>query len=288
MKRLLREPLVHFAAIGALLFVVFARWGSEEAPTAEAADQILLTGSQVRHLAATFERVWQRPPTADELQGLIDDHIREEVYVREALQLGLDEDDTVIRRRLRQKVEFLHEDRFDPPEPSEAELERFLRENPQWFARDAVYSFRHVYFSSDRGDQTLTDAQMALAQLLSNDDAPPAGELGDSFLLGFEFTANNATQVGRLFGETFLKQLRTLPPGPWQGPIESGYGLHLVKLESMSEGRLPALAEVRDAVLEEWTHHQRVKANEAFYQSLKQRYTVTIEPNATADAAGPE
>jgi hypothetical protein len=248
--------------------------------------RIVVTAAQVRHLAATFEKVWQRPPTAKELQGLVDDHIREEVYVREAKNLGLDRDDTIIRRRLRQKVEFLHEDMFSPPAPDETELERFLSENPQWFSQDAEYTFRHVYFSADRRGATAgTEAEAALAQLRSGDSGVDPGSVGDSFMLGHEFEAATTTFIGRMFGDRFVRELRGLEVGSWAGPVQSGYGLHLVKIASMKEGRLPELSEVRDAVLAEWTHRQRVRANEEFYESLKQRYSISIESPTNAVAA---
>lgn len=285
MKQFVREPLFHFLLLGGLMFAAYARWGVAD-KAASSSDEILVSAAQEKRMAAAFERVWQRAPTADELQRLIDDYVRDEVYVREALKLGLDQDDSVIRQRLRQKMEFLGDDAFKPPTPTDAELETFLEDNPAWFSQDAEFTFRHIYFNPEqRGDKATADAEAALAGLTKNDGNVDPNSLGDSFVMGQEFRAASATFVSRIFGDAFVKSLRGLKPGGWYGPISSNAGLHLVKVESIKEGQLPPLSAVRDAVLAEWTERRRAAANETFYQSLRKKYSVRVEPMSVETVA---
>lgn len=286
MKRLVREPLVHFLFFGGLLFAAYTRWGGS-LDSGNSNDRIAVTATDEKRMAAAFERVWQRAPTKDEWTGLINDFVRDEVYVRESLKLGLDQNDTIIRQRLRQKMEFLGDDSFKPPTPTDAELELFLKANPEWFSQDASYTFRHVYFNVEqRGDAAKTDALKALAALQKPGGDVDPDSLGDSFVMGQEFRNATATFISRMFGDAFVKSLRSLKPGTWQGPVASNAGLHLVKIESIKEGRLPGLSEVRDAVVKEWTDRKRTEANEAFYRSLRKKYTVTIEPETNSVASG--
>jgi hypothetical protein len=276
-KRLLREPLMHFLVLGGVLFLAYARWGGGETGVSPG-QQIVVSATQTRHLAATFERAWQRPPTEDELTGLIEEHVREEIYCREAIRLGLDQDDTIIRRRLRQKLEFMAEDQFSPAPPSDAELQQFLQDNAAWFVQDAGFTFQQVYFNAERrGDAAAADAREALVSLRAADPGLDAISLGDGFMLGHDFQATSLTFLARMFGSAFAKDLPKLPVGSWQGPIESGYGLHLVRIESAQPGRLPELTEVRDAVLNEWTDRQRREAHEAYYRSLQAQYKIVVE-----------
>lgn len=278
MKQFVREPLFHFLLLGGLMFAAYARWGVAD-KAGSSSSEILVSAAQENRMTAAFERVWQRSPTPDELQRLIDDYVRDEVYVREALKLGLDQDDSVIRQRLRQKMEFLGDDAFKPSTPTDAELERFLKDNPAWFSQDAEFTFRHVYFNPEqRGDKATADAEAALAGLKKNDGDVDPNSLGDSFVMGQEFRAASATFVSRIFGDAFVKSLRGMKPGIWYGPIASNAGLHLVKVESIKEGQLPPLSAVHDAVLAEWTDHKRATANEAYYQSLRKKYSVRVEP----------
>lgn len=192
--------------------------------------------------------------------------------------MGLDKNDTVIRRRLRQKLEFVSDDIAAQVQPTEAELNAYLKAHPDAFRVEPRFTFRHVYFNPEKHGATLArDAANALAML---DQAGPKADpaaMGDSFLLEHHFDAMSASEVAKQFGKNFSTRLGTLQPGQWQGPVESGYGLHLVLLSKRTEGRPPELAEVRDAVRRELEDARRLEANEKFYQELRRRYTVTIE-----------
>ncbi|HEX6811560.1 MAG TPA: peptidyl-prolyl cis-trans isomerase [Planctomycetota bacterium] len=237
-----------------------------------------MTLGQIEQLAATFAKTWQRPPTSEELAGLVRDRVREEVYCREALALGLDRDDTVIRRRLRQKMEFVSDDIAALAEPSDAELEEYLRAHPASFRVESRYTFRQVYLDPGKhGEKLAEHAARLLVQLNQAGAEADLSMLGDSLLIEPQFTALPTGEVSKQFGEPFALELGRLEVGRWQGPVESGYGVHLVFISEREEGRLPALAEVRDAVRREWENARRIAENEAFYRRLLERYTVSIE-----------
>ena len=280
--KLLREPLVHFLLLGAMLFGAFALLGERSsAPTG----QIVVTPGHIEHLTVGFTRTRQRPPTAQELAGLIDDYIREEVLYREALAMGLDRDDTIVRRRLRQKLEFLTEEVAETAPPTEADLQVFLQQHPDAFRVEPRLAFQHIYLNRHRrGAAANAEAQQLLAQLSTGDTATDTAALGDPFLLPSEFALSSRSEIARLFGDAFATQLQDLVPGHWMGPIESGYGLHLVFVRERVDGRVPALAEVRQAVQREWLAARRKAVNEQFYQRLRARYTVVVEqPQAASD-----
>jgi hypothetical protein len=284
--KLLSEPLVHFLLLGAVLFGVFALVGDRGSARA---GQIVITPGHLEHLTVGFTRTWQRSPTAQELVGLIEDYIREEVLYREALAMGLDRDDTIVRRRLRQKLEFLTEETVETADPSDADLQTFLQQHADAFRVEPRLAFQHVYLSRNRhGDATDTEARELLAQLSTGATATDTAALGDPFLLPHEFALSSRNEIAGLFGDAFATQLQHLEPGRWGGPVESGYGLHLVYVRERVDGRVPALAEVREAVQREWFTARRKAINEQFYQRLRARYTVIVEqPAATGDHVPP-
>ena len=284
-KRLVKEPLLHFLLLGAALFLAYSLMQREVA--GREAGQIVVTLGEVEQLATSFAKTWQRSPTPEELAGLVRDRVREEVYCREAMALGLDREDTIIRRRLRQKMEFVSEDIAALAEPTEADLEETLRTHPDLFRVEPRFTFRQVYFSPDKhGEDLAAEVTQLLAQLNRPDNEVDASALGDSTLLEAQFAGVPTSEVAKQFGEPFALELGRLQPGRWQGPVESGYGVHLVFVSERTEERQPALAEVRDDVRREWDNARRVAANEAFYQGLLARYHVTIEGSEPADEPG--
>jgi PPIC-type PPIASE domain len=280
--KLLREPLVHFLLLGAVLFGVFALVGDRGSTRP---GHIVVTPGHIEHLTVSFRRTWQRPPTAPELAGLIEDYIREEVLYREAVAMGLDRDDTIIRRRLRQKLEFLTEEAAETAAPSDAELQAFLQQHGDAFRVEPRLAFRHVYLSRKRrGDTIDAAARELLVQLTTGAAATDTAALGDPFLLPHAFVLLSRNEIARLFGDAFATQLQHLELGRWAGPLESAYGLHLVFVHERTDGRLPILDEVRQAVQREWLTARRKEANEQFYQHLRARYTVVVEqPQAAGD-----
>jgi len=277
LKRILKEPLLHFLLLGVAIFVAYCFVSKRTGDRSEPA-KIVITLRQIEHLATAFTRTWQRPPSAEELEGLVRDRVREEVYYREAMALGLDKEDTIIRRRLRQKMEFISDDIAVQTEPTAVELNAYLRAHPDSFRVEPRFTFQHVYLNPEKHGENLTrDAARLLAQLQEAGDRSDPAALGDSFLLEHKFDAVPGGEVAKQFGEKFAAKLAKLPPGQWQGPIESGYGVHLVLVNERMEARPPVLAEVRDVVRSEWDKSRRLEMNEKFYQELRKRYTVTIE-----------
>lgn len=275
MKRLLREPLVHFAAVGLLLF---AMWQATRSSRGDGgSDRIVVTAGQIEQFSAGFRMTWQRPPTEGELAGLIRDHLKEEIYYREALALGFDRDDQIVRRRMRQKMEFLTDDVAVAVEPTRAELQAFLDKNPEMFRLEPRITFQHIYFSVDRrGEAASGDATRLLESLRARDAVDPAS-LGDPFVLPYAYLEARVTEVARDFGGRFATSVEELPVGQWEGPVESGYGLHLVRVDGRVESRIPGLGEVNDEVRRELLTMRRRDAEEAVYSALRERYTVAVE-----------
>jgi hypothetical protein len=281
MKRILREPLLHFLLLGTAIFVVY---GSVSKRSSAEPGKIVISAGQVASIAETFARTWRRPPTSQELEGLIRDRVQEEVYSREAMALGLDKDDTIIRRRLRQKMEFLTDDVAALAEPSDDQLGAYLKAHAEMFRVQQEFTFSQVYLNPERHGQNLVrDTAELLVQLQQAGDNTDVSELGDSFLLEHKFQSLPATEVVKQFGEKFAAKLGELPPGQWNGPIESGYGVHLVRISERTEGRMLELAEVRDAVRREWANARRLEANDKCYQELLKHYVVTIERPMVAE-----
>jgi len=282
--KLVREPLVHFLLLGLGLFLLFGIVGdSDDAPPG----RIEISAARVAQLTEIFTRTWQRPPTEQELEGLIEDHIREEVYYREALAMGLDRDDTIVRRRLRQKLEFFTDDLVAAVAPTEKQLEAYLSEHADTFRVPATLSFRQIYFNRDRrGKQATSDAESLLAQLNGGGSEVDTAGSGDSLMLPGDYDRVSEVDIDRGFGNGFGAALADLPLGRWSGPVESGYGLHLVLIRERQPESFPALAEVREVVEREWRNARRQEATEAFYRGLRERYVVSIEGPEEGDGDG--
>jgi hypothetical protein len=275
LKTLLREPLVHFLLLGAGVFGLFALIGdrSELEP-----DEIVIGAGHIERLSQAWRKTRMRPPTQLELEGLIEDFIREEIFYREAMILGLDQDNAVIRRHLRQKMEFLSEDIAAQVNHEDSDLQTFLDANPDKFREDARISFRHIYFSWDaRGDMTESDARQVLATLDGSETDEAAASRGDSLPLPIAMELYPQRDIASQFGREFAASLTQLETGQWLGPVASGFGLHLVFIEERIEANVPDLEVVRDAVIREWREVKRQDVNQAFFAELRSRYSVVIE-----------
>lgn len=276
MKLLIREPLVHFLIIGAGLFLLFSLVNNPAGPQS---DRIVITTGQIDYLKANFARTWQRPPTEKELQGLMDSYVRDEIFYREALAMGLDRDDLVVRRRLKQKLEIMSDDLAGVAIPSDEELRQFLNTHPESFRHDPKVAFRHIFLNSDqRGMGVLDEATRLLAILSTEGSTINPDILGDSLMLPRTFELSDTSVIARFFGETFSHDIMKIKPGLWAGPVQSGYGLHLVLVSQKIEGRLPELSEVRGAVEREWSVAHKKKLKNNLYEKLREKYTIIFEP----------
>lgn len=279
MSRLLRDPLVHFLLGGLLLFGLYAQVG--DGP--ERRDRVVVGEAEVERLATTFARTWMRPPTRAELDGLIDDFITEEILYREALKLGLDRNDLVIRRRLRQKMEFLAQDLSDPT-ADDAALGAFLTENPDRFREPERWSFRQIFFDPERDGAARASALLAgLRADSAGDGGAGDGAAGDPTLLPRTLEQASAREIDGTLGEGFAAQLASAEAGEWSGPHRSSFGLHLVQVRERTPSRLPELDEIRPVVEREWSSVQRRELNERFESGLRERYEIEVQLPAPAN-----
>jgi predicted pyridoxine 5'-phosphate oxidase superfamily flavin-nucleotide-binding protein len=245
--------------------------------------EVVVDQSRVALLAAQFERTWQRQPARKELQGLVDDWVRDEIIYREGLAQGVDRNDEIVRRRVVQKMSFLV-DGMAADVPTEADLQNWLREHPDDFLVAPSYTLRQVYFDPARhGDVLASVVESAMASLQRNPNAP----VGDATLLPASMSEAEAGEVARTFGNDFANALAPLPDGRWAGPVPSGFGVHLVRIDARTPGRVPALAEVREAVERDLLHARSRKAAEVFYDSLRELYTVKMEADLDRPVDGP-
>ena len=282
MKKILREPLVHFLLAGAALFLLFGAVGDRDSSAGRVdaeSDRIVVSEGDFDRLLTGWTRTWQRPPTQQELDGLIEDHIAEEIFYREALAMGLDEDDMIIRRRLRQKMEFLVEDLAGQTDPTDEQLQEFMQEDADKYRVGGLTSFTQIYINQDsRGEAALDYADRLLTELSAAGDHVDLESVGDRLLmLPSEFESTSERDVQALFGMQFTEQLPDLPVGQWAGPVESGYGLHLVLVRERTGGHMPALDDVRDDVLRDWQVANREKTNREVYERLREKYEVVVE-----------
>jgi len=244
-------------------------------------DEIVISAGQIEHLAARFARTWQRPPTLEELKGLINEHVREEVAYREGVAMGLDRDDTIIRRRIRQKLDFIAVDISSLVDPTEEELAAYLADHLEDFRVEPRFTFVHVFLDPDkRGDKLEADARGLLDVLFPKPTIDVSG-MGDRILIAQTQEDISLQEIASMFGRDFADSLETLQAeegqGQWFGPIPSGYGLHLVRVVSITGGNQPELEEIREIVRREFENSRGIEAKEQFYTDLLDRYEVTVE-----------
>jgi hypothetical protein len=283
-RRWLREPALQFLLIGTGLFLAYG-WLHGRASFSR--DTIVITEGRIEQLAAGFAGLHRRPPTREELDGMVQDAVREEILYREAMALHLDADDVIVRRHLAQKLQFVSEDTHPVPEPTQAQLRDFLAQHPQQFEAERGYSFTQVFLNPQRhGSQLQADAQRLLAALRTAPDDAALVKGGDPFLLDSHFERLPAGETTRLFGADFEKALRTIATGQWQGPVTSSLGTHLVLLRLRDEPAPPQLADIQAEVRRAWMNEQRELANARFYAELRRRYDVKVElPAVSAEPA---
>ena len=253
--KIVREPLVHFLFIGLVLFVLY-NWVSARQGGSER--QVVFSAAMVNEIAQGFQSTWQRPPTAQELQGLLEARVREEMLFREGVALGLEADDPVIRRRIAQKVDVLAEESALQAPATDAQLEDYLQRNAGRYALPAEVTFEQVLFDPQKhGEQLQATLTAGLQRLRAG---MPANQVGDRTQLPARVEATPADLVAREFGESFAAALDKLSVGTWDGPVPSGFGWHLVRLQRFTPGRPATLSEVRKAVERDWENERRQRS----------------------------
>jgi len=264
--------------IGGGLFLLFNMMNVE---TVEKPNRIVVTQGQVALMADKFTQTWERPPSNEEIDSLIDNYLLDEVYYREALALGLDEDDSVIRRRLRQKMGFILEDITTLLDPDEKELTTYMDTHAEQFRVQPQVSFRQVYLSRDTRTDIDADAREILTRLRAGEDPQ---QQGDRIMLADAYTLTSRDDIKRRFGESFAHQLLTVEPGEWTGPLNSSFGGHLVLIAEIKPGRIPDLAEVKEEVKGEWLLARKEELKQNTFRMLLKNYEVVMpDPVETSD-----
>ncbi len=265
--RPLREPLVHFLLAGAALFVAHAWLNRGASEGGDEPGVVRITAAEVEWLTEAWARQWRRPPTDTELRGLVTEYARERLLAREALEMGLDENDTIVRRRLAQKMEFLVEDTARLVEPTEDELHRLYSEGRERYQVPARVSFRQIFFRTEAA------ARRGMADLSTRD----AAELGEPTLLEPEHAGADPQVVTSLFGGEFADRVLALEPGRWEGPVRSAYGFHLVRVSERLAAQQRAFGEVRAQVLDEWQRIQQTRTSERLFAELARKYELVVD-----------
>lgn len=270
MNGMLREPLLHFFLLGAAVFGLFAL--VDDTPPPVAANLLEVTEDDAQRLVDEFAATWRRPPTVRELDHLLAQFVREEVYVREALALGLDRGDAVIRRRLQTKMEFLTESGAEAVEPDDATLQAHLEAHPDRFAEPSLVAFEQILLDEGIGAE---DVELVKARLTRGNDP---GDAARPTLLPPVFPLSPVQVVDGTFGTGFFDALGLLPEGNWAGPVDTSLGRHLVRVTERREARLPPLAEIRGRVEQDWRTDFTASLREERFEALLDRYEV-IRPD---------
>jgi peptidyl-prolyl cis-trans isomerase C len=291
LKRLLREPLFHFVLIGIALFAIYRALHSDAADSSDS-KKIVLTTNELDQMSLMWQAQRRFSPSEEQIQKLLENRVREEVLYREALALGLDKNDTIVKRRMAQKMDFLAEDLSDLREPSREELKTWFAKNSERFTVPGRASFRHLYFSFDKhGKQT---AQVA-AEVLKKIAGKPSGSreaaaLGDPFMFQDYYGDHSFDELAKTFGPGFARSLFAEKTGSWRGPIESGYGCHLVFIDSLTPARVPDFEEIEADVRTQWVSAQREETKQRMYEEMKSHYEIVMPKtpvNAAPVAAAP-
>lgn len=272
MGPILREPLLHFIVIGGLLFVAF---GILNPGPADTPDRIVVSAVDIEVLEQAYQNRWRRPPNETERDAIIASFVRQEILVREAQALGLDRNDTVIRQRLQQKMDFLLASGANAILPTDEELETFITENPDRFEAPAQAAFQQIYLGQTATNEAVTQA---LEKLNAGADF---NEVGERTLLPMDVKLNALPAIHGIFGGDLALSLQVQPEGVWSGPVQSGYGLHLVRVTEKRAAQLPTLSVIRDKVETEWRTLRAEEMSEAIYKELRQQYVVDIETSGS-------
>jgi len=275
MTKLSREPLVHFILLGALLFTGHMLW---QHYVDKADYTITVTAEEMERQALIFAGENRRQPTDEDLKALLFSHVEEQVLMREAERLGLGEDDTIIRRRLAQKMRFIVEGVETPDLPDDETLKLWFEENIDKFITAETRSFSHIYLSpKEHGEAIETIALNILGQILLRN--PPADwkSLGDPFMMKREFKNLSAIETTRLFGPDFAASIFSAEGPNWQGPRESAFGLHLIRIDNVTSKITPAFEDVRANVQTIWQEDAQRKANSEKLKELIQKYKIDVE-----------
>lgn len=272
MNRIFKEPLLHFLLIGAAFFLLFGLVNDEESGE----NTIIINEQDVAEIVSKFEVQWKRQPTVDELTAILEKRIQEEIFYQEALKMNLDHNDEIIKRRLAQKMQFLSNDVSSMVPPSEDELKAFYKDHLERYIQEASYTFTQIYFSPDLREDWRSDAAQAMEQLANAPEKDGEGK-GDPIALPTRFESTTEFHVRRQMGATFTAAIAELETGKWQGPVESGYGAHLVYIDERIEAAPASFEMVQSQVIEDYNYEKEQQVQEAIYEEFKKDYEIDID-----------
>jgi hypothetical protein len=274
-KRFLSEPFLHFLLIGFVIFV-----SSYYILKRREAHKIIIDKSVIAKLTLAWETQFGKTPTNNELKIALDDYIKQEVLVREAQQLGLNQDDEIIKRRLEQKMAFIIKDNIIVPDPSQTVLETYFKQNANKFSEAPKVTFSHIYFSADNSsnERAKQRATTILHSLDARSAPPRAPELGDHFMLLYDYSNVDKTEAQGLFGDSqFTDSLFTVKENRWTGPFLSGYGWHLLYINKKLANTIPPLSEIRDKVIESYKTDKLNQMDNEAIEKLVEKYTIELK-----------
>lgn len=277
LKQVVREPLIQFLLIGSCIYGLYALSAGSEVNDNERV--LIVSAGEIQALTDQWTKLWSRPPTSEELAGVVRNHVRTQILYREAEAMGLADGDVVIQRRLAQKVELLAQGLATPRDPADNELKAWYAKHPEHFKQADLYTITHIFFDPDkRGETTLDDARAALDELQSL-DAPAAtlSTYGDRFMLQNYYPGRSELELRKLFGSGFVERVAALDPGLWHGPVLSGYGTHLVMVNDVVRSPPPSFDDIRDQIKEQWMAEQVDEMSKRFIDNLISRYEIVVE-----------
>ena len=277
LKQVIREPLFHFLLIGVAIYAFYGIYAGESASDNERV--VTVTAGEIQSLASQWRRVWSRAPTEEELVGIVRDHVRIQILYREAIAMGLDKGDTVIERRMAQKLELLAQGLMTPKDPSDAVLNEWYIANSDRYQQPDRYTITHVFFDPDkRHENAFGDAKAVLEELNSMSGRPADySAYGDRLLLQSVYSNRSESELGSLFGNGFAENVVGLEIGIWHGPVLSGYGTHLVMINNVTLAPQPEYEKIRERLKRDWMSEQATELSERFIDGLKSRYEVVVE-----------
>jgi peptidyl-prolyl cis-trans isomerase C len=275
------RPILHLLIFGALLALIIA---VAKGPPGESENvrRVVVTDADVEHVKARFARTWNRPPTAIELRDALGQYVRDEILYREAMERGLDRGDPTVRLVMVRKITMLGTSQIDASEPTGEEIKAYFSLRQERYRIPATVSIRQIHFSPDlRGEQAKPDAEQMLERIRAQEPSPEElAELGDPIMLQNAYASRTEKDLNMTFGGGFGTAVIDLEPGRWQGPVESGYGLHLVKVTERRESRIPEWTEVASEIRNDMQYEARRAAEDQLYQEIAARYHVAYEGEA--------
>jgi hypothetical protein len=278
MKTILKDPLLHFLLFGAVIYIASTFLDTND----NNKQQINVSAGQIQHLATLHQKTWQRPPSQEELKSLVDDYVLEQAAYLEGVRLGLDRDDIVIKRRLRQKLDFIAEESVSKPTATDEQLNSYIADNADKFRQPPTLTFRQIYLDPKIYGDASSQKAIALLASLKNEPNQDITLLDNRGLFKQFYKTQSTLELNRLLGIEFTSNVLKLTPHSWHGKVRSNYGVHFVYIEKNTAGRLPSLDEIRPRVIYEWENLQRIKTMDDFYTQLLSQYEISIAPLVSA------